>query len=75
MEKLKDKGRWKYEFTCPDTGQKVWKRCTNETSEDVIKFLESKNLKYILTVQTIFLSIHIKLSFLITILQVRGQAF
>ena len=48
MTKLKDKGRWKYEFTCADTGQKVWKRCTNETSEDVIKFLESKNLKYIL---------------------------
>ena len=48
MDKLKDKGRWKYEFTCSDTGQKVWKRCTNETSEDVIKFLESKNLKYIL---------------------------
>jgi hypothetical protein len=47
MEKLKDKGRWKYEFTCPDTGQKVWKRYTNETSEDVITFLESKNLKYI----------------------------
>ena len=48
MTTKKDKGRWVYQFTCADTGQKVWKRYTNETSEDVIKFLESKNLKYIL---------------------------
>jgi len=48
MGKLKDKGRWAFQFKCADTGQTVWKRYTNETSEDVIKFLESKDLKYIL---------------------------
>jgi len=48
MKTKKDKGRWVYQFTCEETGYKVWKRYTNETSEDVIKFLEDKNLNYIL---------------------------